>query len=344
VLVVAVLEGVMLGTERAVKHALSEKLKLVVVLSKIDRLILELKLPPNDAYYKIKSVLEDISALVESAAKSIGEEPVELSPANGNVCFASGLFGWSFTLGQFAKQYAQHYGGGFPPDEFAKRLWGDIYFDKSTRRFKRKPIDSESRRTFVQFVLEPIYKIYGNVVGEHTENLQTVLAEVGIKLSRKQLKLDAKPLLKLVSQKFFGAASGFVDMCVAHIPSPADKEAALTKVANTYTGDHSGELYDAMSSCDAEGPLMINVSAPPVYQTNFVHPWVSHDKLYMLRQVTKLYHNHDCSAFNAVGRVMSGTVRTGDRVKVLGEGYSADDEEDMALQEVEKVGVLQVWK
>ena len=57
--------------------------------------------------------------------------------------------------------------------------------------------------------------------------------------------------------------------------------------------------------------------------------------------VTKLYHTPDCSAFRAVGRVLSGTVHTGDDVKVLGEGYSAEDEEDMAHQKVAKLGLLQ---
>lgn len=43
VLVVDVIEGLMLNTERIIKHALQEGLALTVVLNKIDRLILELK-------------------------------------------------------------------------------------------------------------------------------------------------------------------------------------------------------------------------------------------------------------------------------------------------------------
>lgn len=43
VLVVDIVEGVMLNTERIMKHALQEGLAITVVLNKIDRLILELK-------------------------------------------------------------------------------------------------------------------------------------------------------------------------------------------------------------------------------------------------------------------------------------------------------------
>lgn len=46
-------------------------------------------------------------------------------------------------------------------------------------------------------------------------------------------------------------------------------------------------------------------------------------------QITKLYHTTDAQSFRAFGRVMSGTLKKGMGVKVLGEGYSPEDEEDM---------------
>jgi U5 small nuclear ribonucleoprotein component len=55
-----------------------------------------------------------------------------MSPIIGNVCFASSQYSVCFTLKSFAHLYSQHYGGGFNPNEFAKRLWGDMYFNQST--------------------------------------------------------------------------------------------------------------------------------------------------------------------------------------------------------------------
>eukprot|EP01052_Picozoa_sp_SAG31_P075971 SAG31_NODE_35218_length_325_cov_0.712389_1_plen_108_part_11 len=69
-----------------------------------------------------------------------------------------------------------------------------------------------------------------------------------------------------------------------------------------------------MRSCDPTGPLMINV--------------------------TKLYHTPDCMSFTALGRVLSGTVTKDMPVKVLGEKYSIDDEEDMAQKEVTKISLM----
>lgn len=44
-----------------------------------------------------------------------------------------------------------------------RRLWGDVYFNPDTRKFKKSPAGPGSSRTFVQFVLEPLYKIFSQV-------------------------------------------------------------------------------------------------------------------------------------------------------------------------------------
>ena len=75
----------------------------------------------------------------------------------------------------------------------------------------------------------------------------------------------------------------------------------------------TSERAIAMQNCDAEGPLMVNI--------------------------TKLYHTTDAQSFRAFGRVLSGTLRKGMEVKVLGEGYSLEDEEDMAKAYVEDIWV-----
>ena len=45
----------------------------------------------------------------------------------------------------------------------------------------------------------------------------------------------------------------------------------------------------------------------------------------------------DCRGFDALARVMSGTLRKDDTVSVLGEDYSLEDPEDMALQKVSNI-------
>ena len=64
--------------------------------------------------------------------------------------------------------------GTFDVDEFAQRLWGNIYFDQEKRRFSRKAADVEAKRSFVYFILEPLYKLYTQVRDESYPRLARV--------------------------------------------------------------------------------------------------------------------------------------------------------------------------
>jgi U5 small nuclear ribonucleoprotein component len=88
-----------------------------------------------------------------------------VSPLLGNVCFASAQYSLCFTLSSFARKYAEWH-PAMDAEQMTKRLWGDIYFDQKTRRFTRKPPhgQSSSQRSFVEFILEPIYKIFAQVI------------------------------------------------------------------------------------------------------------------------------------------------------------------------------------
>lgn len=154
-------EGVMLNTERLIKHAIQEKLAITLCINKIDRLILELKLPPTDAYYKLRHIIDEVNALINQYTLP-GDKVQLLSPVLGNVCFASSFYRFCFTLKSFAKVYALTY-GNFDYNQFSKKLWGDTYFNSKTRKFIKKPTTASQQRSFVEFILEPLYKILAQV-------------------------------------------------------------------------------------------------------------------------------------------------------------------------------------
>jgi 116 kDa U5 small nuclear ribonucleoprotein component len=318
VLVVDVVEGVQVNTEQIIKHAVLEGLPLTLVVNKMDRLILELKLPPFDAYFKLKHVVEEVNTVIERTLPGQGEKR-RLSPEKGNVLFACSNMGWGFTLQSFAKMYADSYPPtkkgtpGINAHEFARRLWGDIFFNPRKRSFTRKGVEELSRRSFVHFILEPIYKLYSHTISESPEDLKDTLATLGINLKPSQYKTDAKILLKLVCEQFFGPSNGFVDMVVEHIPSPV--ESAEAKLQRYYTGPLDTSVAKAIAKCDQDGPLVV--------------------------QISKLYNTSDATGFHSFGRVMSGTARPGSQVRVLGEGYSIDDEEDMSMATISDVWIAE---
>lgn len=76
------------------------------MLNCIDRLILELRLPPADAYHKIRSVLDNLNAVVRSATAMVGgSEQRALHPLAGNVIFGATKFALLFDLSSFAEIY-----------------------------------------------------------------------------------------------------------------------------------------------------------------------------------------------------------------------------------------------
>jgi 116 kDa U5 small nuclear ribonucleoprotein component len=136
---------------------------------------------------------------------------------------------------------------------------------------------------------------------------------VGERWLMKVVVTDPKPLLKLVFAQFLGQASGFVDMVTRFIPSPADN--AANKIEHIYSGPLYGTTVASMRACDPSGPLMVNI--------------------------VKLFPTPDGASFLAFGRVLSGTVRAGDTVRVLGENYTTTDEEDLAVRSVASLSVAQ---
>ncbi|XDG08774.1 hypothetical protein ABKA04_008389 [Annulohypoxylon sp. FPYF3050] len=312
-LVVDVVEGVQVNTEQIIKHAVLEDIPMTLIINKMDRLILELRLPPSDAYFKLKHVVEEVNTIIENTRPGSGDTR-RLSPEKGNVLFACSEMGWCFTLQSFAKMYADSF-PGVNTEEFAKRLWGDIYFNPKKRTFSRKPLPGEqgARRSFIHFVLEPIYKVFSHTISQSPEELKGVLATLGITLKPSQYKMDAKVLLKLVCEQFFGPSTGFVDMIVKNIPSPL--EAAEHKLEHYYTGPLDTKVAESMRKCDQDGPLVVHI--------------------------TKLFNSADAKSFYSFGRVMSGIARPGTQVRVLGEGYSIDDEEDMAMATISDVYIAE---
>nr|CAH0113132.1 unnamed protein product [Daphnia galeata] len=311
VLFVDAVEGVMLNTERILKHAVQEKMAITVCINKIDRLILELKLPPQDAYYKLRYIIEEINGLL--GLYSDEENPKIVSPLLGNVCFASAQFSVCFTLKSFAKLYSDTYGSDINDNELARRLWGDIYFNSKTRKFTKKPPHSSAQRSFIEFILEPLYKIFAQVVGDLDSSLPQLLDELGIRLTVEEQRLNTRPLLRLVCARYLGTFSGFVEMCVKHVPSPV--MAARTKVEHIYTGPLESILGEDMVNCDPNGQLVVHT--------------------------TKQYPTEDCTGFYVLGRVLSGTLHAHQSVRLLGENYSLNDEEDSRVLTIGRLWIYE---
>merc|ERR1719454_1745967 len=66
--VVDCVEGVAVQTETVLRQALAERVKPVVMCNKLDRVLLELNMPPEETYRNLVRVIEDVNVIVSTYA------------------------------------------------------------------------------------------------------------------------------------------------------------------------------------------------------------------------------------------------------------------------------------
>lgn len=220
VFVLDAVEGLTPRDRSLISMAMKKNLAMTFVLNKIDRLILELRLPPGDCYLKLKYIVDDIISCVENHEHyQAYEHKQEISPLSGHFLFAAASYGFCFSLGSFAALYGASF-PDFDAQEFSQRLWGDWYFDSASHTLTTKP--QNSGRTFVGFVLEPLYKLFASTLTSKSsgDNIAGILwSTFGIELHKSKYKQDSQILLREVLSTVFGMSS-FVDMVSLCVSPP----------------------------------------------------------------------------------------------------------------------------
>ena len=224
-----------------------------VFISKIDRLIVELKLPPADAYHKLRHTIEEINAVIEASygPDADGVLPA-VSPESGTVCFGSALYGFSFTLESFAKLYIDVNRVAVDHKEFAKRMWGDVYYHSDTRTFKKKPRRVAANARLCSLFSNLCIKSSAKSWARPSIALSDKLKEFGIKLKPREMKANTKPLLKMTCQKIFGNTSGLVDMPPRTFRQPRTRR---RRRLNVRTAVRSRMVVNSSTPCSRVTPM-----------------------------------------------------------------------------------------
>jgi elongation factor 2 len=222
-----------------------------------------------------------------------------LSPSASQVAFGAARDGWAFSLDTFARMYAPKWKKSV--EECRELLWGEHYLDPATNQWLTQslsPRGTKLKSGFVQFILEPIYLIRTLAMDmARRAELQAKLIALGVQVSEKEFKelADNEPDLKkhfaFVMRRWLPAADSLLELVVTRLPSPL--EAQRYRVAVLYDGPQDDECARAIAACDPNGPLMMYVSKMVPFQ----------------------------NVFYCFGRVFSGTVRSGVKVRVLGANY-----------------------
>jgi elongation factor 2 len=300
--VVDCIEGVSVQTETVLRQALGERIKPVVTINKLDRAFLELQLDWESMYTGFVKHVENINVIIATYRdEAMGD--LQVYPEKGTVSFSAGLHGWAFTLPMFARMYAKKF--GVSEEKMTERLWGDMYFaDK-----KWTHTGDSANRSFNMFVLDPIGRIFSACMNDQMDKLQKMLVSLNIKMSKDDLELTGKALLKRTMQRWLPAHKALLEMMILHLPSPHVSQKYRTELL--YTGPMDDPCAVGMKNCDPNAPLMLYVS--------------------------KMCPTADKGRFYAFGRVFSGTICAGTKIRIMGPNYVPGKKDDLYVKSVQRV-------
>ncbi|GMH37678.1 hypothetical protein BSKO_05551 [Bryopsis sp. KO-2023] len=306
--VVDCVEGVCVQTETVLRQALGERIKPVLAVNKLDRCFLELMLDGEEAYSGFNRAIESVNVVIATYTdEAMGD--CQVHPSKGTVSFSAGLHGWAFTLTTFAKMYASKF--GVDESKMMDRLWGDNFFDPATKKWTKRKTDSRTcQRGFVQFIYDPIKALVTTCMGDDHQKIFTMTDKLGITplLKPQDKELVGKPLMKRILQTWLPAQNALLEMMIYHLPSPA--EAQKYRVDNLYEGPLDDCYATAIRQCDADGPLMVYIS--------------------------KMIPANDKGRFLAFGRVFSGRISTGQKVRIMGPNYTPGTKTDLYIKNVQR--------
>ena len=311
--VVDYVEGVSVQTETVLRQALGEKIKPVLFVNKIDRGILELQVDGENMYQQFMRVIENVNVIVSTyECEDMGEQQ-QIDPIRGTAAFGSALFGWAFTCIKFATVYSKKF--GVDHDKMMARLWGDNYFDAKAKKWKNhdKSDDGQDlKRTFVQFMMEPVIRLCRATMNGEMEKVNKMLTTLDIVLKGDEKNLQGKHLMKNVFQKWINAAEALLEMIILKLPSPV--KAQKYRAAYLYEGPSDDQSCTAIKNCDQNGPLMCFI--------------------------TKMIPTNDKGRFYAFGRVFSGIIASGQKVRIMGPNYVPGSKNDLNIKSIQRTVVM----
>lgn len=308
--VVDCVSGVCVQTETVLRQAIAERIKPVLFMNKMDLAMLTLQLEQEDLYQKFTRCVETVNVIIATYADESGPMgDIKVDPSKGSVGFGSGLHGWAFSLKQFSEMYAEKF--KIDVEKLMSRLWGENFYNPTTRKWAKK-YENGYKRAFCMFVLDPIFKVFDAIMNFKKEETAKLLEKLNIVLKGEDKDKDGKNLLKVVMRTWLPAGESLLQMIAIHLPSPITAQKYRMEIL--YEGPHDDEAAIAVKTCNPDGPLMMYIS--------------------------KMVPTSDKGRFYAFGRVFSGKVASGQKVRIMGPNYVPGKKEDLVEKAIQRTVLM----
>ena len=206
---------------------------------------------------------------------------------------------------------------GIAEEKMMQKLWGNNYFDAKAKKWKTKETaddGSKLERAFCQFIMSPICKMFDAIMNDKKLKIEKMLKASGVELKGDEKDQTGKPLLKTVMRKWLPVGDAILQMIVVHLPSPV--AAQRYRVETLYDGPLDDAAAEAIRTCATgeDAPLMMYVS--------------------------KMVPSQDRGRFHAFGRVFSGKIKSGQKVRILGPNYEVGKKSDLHVKSIQRTLIM----
>ncbi|KAF7287776.1 hypothetical protein GWI33_003408 [Rhynchophorus ferrugineus] len=234
-ILVDVVEGVCVQTRESISKAFEEQAKMILVINKLDRLILELDQDIDLMFQSIIKVIEDCNVIIAelyqyefiSTEVDIEDSGLLFSPDNGNVIFASAADGWAFTTQQVSKMFINMVKNE-TVESLNEKIWNfDCWID-SKGEIRLGAIEKHKPNLFIQLCLKTIVHVYQSIVVRmEKDKVPAILKKLNIENPTREMTTtnDCKTQVKAILSTWKPLAYTLLLQCLNIIPAPSSLSA-----------------------------------------------------------------------------------------------------------------------
>ena len=238
--------------------------------AQIDRLCVEAKLTPVEAFGHLRRIVENVNAVAatllnaeltkleyetgqvntsrhggaEDAANPLVEQ-WSFQPERGNVVFASALDCWGFGLMKFANMWAKKL--GVSNKVLQKYLFDDYSFNAGTKKITKHDPSSSGAADFVpmfaSMILEPLWQLYdvGLTRGDVARVAQ-MASMLGVSLAPREVNAkDPRGTVQNILRQWLPLPDAILRMVVRCMPHPAEAQRSRLETLLPGAAEQAGE-------------------------------------------------------------------------------------------------------
>lgn len=332
-IIVDLVDGVTMQTCSMLRTVYREGLSMVLVLNKIDLLITRQQLTAEEAYYRMRGVIETCNATLASYANQLKianeydslhlddpSDDVWFCPTKGNVVFSSCFDGWGFTVDTFANIYEAK----FSMKHLKGALWGEHYLDAKNKTVVSEPKKAGQPPMALQLILEPIWQLHRAFLEADDVTSDAAIATLSAMVSK--IGVDAKVWNRPrydARQKLGAALAAWLPLAKCVMDTVCD--GVRSPIAS------NRQRLPALMPGFAEAPMVVqegllaSTSALDAPVVAYISKLI--DTQYLAGQTigaaTNSEDNEDDFGFIGFGRVYSGRLKVGQSVFVQSGGGAA---------------------